>query len=206
MVSNFLKKHEWKIKAYFLSPFICWGIAFEIIREFGDYFIPLDQFRTLLWGNYFHWAFFIPVIFLTTTITYYPYISGFKYLIWKKRQISSIILLSTIIVALMAEAVMYYIGIVSLIGYTFKEAIIDLDYFRLTLFYSAIVTFFGIPIIFIFTKRNIRNTFSKEQLSYDRINWGILISIIWLLFIVLLVTLWILNLFVWHSLPLQNEI
>ena len=197
---NYVKNLNWVITEYFKSPFILWGIVLFVITILADYSIPAKQFLILLWAYNFHWVFFIPTYALATIMAYNPYRSGIIFLIRNKQKIYSTITLATIFIALITEGVSYYTGIISLIGYTFKETIISLENFEQLVLYSWTVGFFGIPISFIYVKWNIRHKFSKENLSYDVIKWDRLIPALWLFFILSLIALWLLNLYVWHTL------
>lgn len=119
---------------------------------------------------------------------------------------NSLLYIGSIIIAFLAEGIFYKIGIVTIIGNQFKETITNQQYFEQIEFYLLLMTFFFVPSVIIYLQSNIKKEFVKYNILICPIKWDNLIIFNWLMFILLLIGFWIFNIFVWHSLPLQNEI
>jgi len=198
---KFFKKFHWHVKEYLKSPFIWWGISFLILEKLDEIFLPVHQFRLLLWANELNLVFFIPATFMAMSLIFTPYRNGIISMLKTKQHFGhSFLYLGSIIMAFTTEGIIYRAGIVAIIGNQFKETVIDQQYFEQLEFYIFLFSFFLIPSIIIYLQSNIKKEFQKHKIQINTIRWDNVIIINWMLFVLLLIGFWIYNILIIESL------
>jgi len=192
---------RWYVVEYFKRPFIWWGLSLKIIVIFHEVFPPFDQFITLLWVNNYHWVFFIPAFILDSRLAIDPVRRGMRFLVRQPRNRNCALILGIgLAVATVAEIPAYYSEIVALIGHQHDEAIKDHNTFNNLESILFFLTFVFIPATSIYLHRQIHRFFITNNLQTESINFERFIPFLWMLFICLLISLHILNYWIFKTL------
>lgn len=201
MLLNFFKKYNWLIKEYLQSPFICWGISFLILAQLEETVQPVREFRRLLWTHGLDWVFFIPILFMAMAMSITPFSGGIRQMLKERKSMGyATFFVITLILIFLAEGIYYKIEIITIIGQQHEETIIDEERFKNIKHYVELAIFFFMPGVAILIQHNLKKQFIKRHLKLTLIKWDRLISVNWMMFILLLIGFWIINIHILHTL------
>lgn len=173
------------ILEYFKEPFVWLGLSFLTIDILSGFSSPVNDFRALLFVNYFFLCFFFPTLYLSSMLITEPLKSIKEYGKRKKRKLG-VFLVVQIFATLLLNALpplfephMFYSDEFNAIP--ILNVVIELKA------YVIIVGLIGSPTSVVVTKWLTRKQLLKDKIKiHDETNYGMIFSSSWMIFIILM--------------------
>ncbi len=175
------------IKEYFTEPFVYLGLSLFIIGVSSEYNSLINDFRGLLFGQFFYYCIFFPTFFLSVALVTEPLKNSIKEYRKRKQLHTGIMMIIAIFVSLMINAMppqlephMFFSDEFNAI----KDKTIVVELKAYVIGGGLLVA----PAILIFWKWQIYKQLSKDKIKVDtQVDYGIIFSIALLIFIMCIV-------------------